>query len=85
MKLSPKFEGPLFCHFNHKSVTRFQDSSMLKSTLRFLNINEHDFNTHSFRIGAATSFILRGKSDDDIKQMGQWKSNAHMSYVRINY
>lgn len=84
-KLRPKFEGPLFCHFNHKSVTRVQDSSMLKSTLRFLNINEQDFNTHSFRIGAATSFILRGKSDDDIKQMGQWKSNAHMSYVRINY
>jgi hypothetical protein len=36
LKLRPKLEGPLFCHFNHKSVTRFQVSSMLKSTLRFL-------------------------------------------------
>ena len=57
LKLRLKLEGPLFCHFNHKSVTRFQVSSMLKSTLRFLNLNEQDFNTHSFRIGAATSFI----------------------------
>ena len=32
LKLRPKLEGPLFCHFNHKSVNRFQVSSMLKST-----------------------------------------------------
>ena len=42
LKLRLKLEGPLFCHFNHKSVTRFQVSSMLKSTL----MNRISIHTH---------------------------------------
>lgn len=85
MKIRPKIEGPLFCHLNHKSLTRYQISSMLKSTLRFLNINDQDYNTHSFRIGAATSFFMRGKTENEIKAMGRWKSDVYMKYVRIKY
>jgi hypothetical protein len=39
-------------------------------------LNPNDFNTHSFRICAATSFSVLGKSDDEIKKLGRWKSLA---------
>jgi hypothetical protein len=39
--------------------------------LRFLGYNENDYNTHSFRIGAATHAAKMGKSDDEIMTMGR--------------
>ena len=84
LKIRPKIEGPLFCHLNHKTLTRYQVSSVLKSTMKFLNFDERDYNTHSFRIGAATSFALLEKSDHEIKKMGRWNSCAYLKYIRIN-
>ena len=79
----PKVQGALFCHLNHKYLTRYQVVSVLKNTLTFLKLNPNDFNTHSFRIGAATSFSVLGKSDDEIKKLGRWKSSAFSNYIRI--
>jgi site-specific recombinase XerD len=69
-------QGALFCHLNHKYLTRYQVVSVLKNALKFLKLNPNDFNTHSFRIGAATSFSVMGKSNDEIKTLGRWKSSA---------
>jgi hypothetical protein len=55
----------------------------LKNALKFLKLNPNDFNTHSFRIGAATSFSVLGKFDDEIKKLGRWKSSAFSNYIRI--
>ena len=79
----PKVQGALFCHLNHKYLTRYQVVSVLKNALKFLKLNPNDFNTHSFRIGAATSFSVLGKSDDEIKKLGRWKSSAFSNYIRI--
>ena len=81
--IRPKIQGPVFCHLNHKSVTRFQVSSILKSALSFNGYNPDHYNTHSFRIGAATTAALMGKTDDEIKLMGRWKSNTFRRYIRI--
>jgi hypothetical protein len=78
----PKVQGALFCHLNHKYLTRYQ-VSVLKNALKFLKLNPNDFNTHSFRIGAATSFSVLGKSDDEIERLGRWKSSAFSNYIRI--
>jgi hypothetical protein len=53
-----KVQGALICHLNHKYLTRYQVVSVLKNALKFLKLNPNDFNTHSFRIGAATSFLF---------------------------
>ena len=73
----PKVQGYLFCHFNHKHLTCYQVVSDLENTLKFLKLNpflnpffKSNCNTHSFRIGAATSFSVLGKSDDEIKKLG---------------
>ena len=72
----PKVQGALFCHLNHKYLTRYQVVSVLKKRFKVSELNPNDFNTHSFRIGAATSFSVLGKSNDEIKKLGRWKSSA---------
>ena len=82
LALRPKMEGALFCHLNKKLVTRFQVTKVLKSALHFLGYQKDDFNTHSFRIGAATHAYNLGKSDEEIMMMGRWKSNSYKKYIR---
>ena len=84
LKARPIGKGPLFIHFNGKTLIRYQVSLMLKASLRYLNYDEREYNTHSFRIGAATSFAMIGKSDDDIKKMGRWKSDTYLNFIRMH-
>ena len=77
LTVRPSINGSFFCHFNHEKVTRYQETVILKSGLRFLGYNENDYNTHSFRIGAATHAAKMGKSDDEIMTMGRWKSDSY--------
>jgi len=84
LSLRPNIEGHLFCHLNHKTLTRFQFLTVLKKALVFLGLNPLDYNTHSFRIGAATSAAIAGTSDENIKCMGRWSSNSFMRYIRMD-
>ena len=84
ISVRPSINGSFFCHFNHEKVTRYQVTVILKSALRFLGYNENDYNTHSFRIGAATHAAKMGKSDDEIITMGWWKSDSYKRYIRID-
>jgi len=83
MAMRPNINGALFCHLNHLKVTRHQVSKILKSALRFLGYKEDEFNTHSFRIGAATNAAEQGLADDVIMRMGRWKSDSFRRYIRI--
>ena len=47
-------------------------------------MNVKEFNTHSFRIGAATSAFVNGKSEEEIKKLGRWTSKCFERYIRIN-
>jgi hypothetical protein len=83
--MRPKIKGPLFIHLNYIVVTRFHICSIIKSALRIAGYNPGQYNTHSFRIGAATTAIMLGKTDDQIKQMGRWKSNTFQTYIRLGF
>ena len=76
-------DGPHFCHINGKSLTRFQFQTVLNKGLKFLSLNTSRFNTHSFRIGAATSAFMSGKTENQIKTMGRWMSSSFQRYIRI--
>ena len=41
-----------------------------------------NFNSHSFRIGAATAAGVAGVPEATIKVLGRWKSGAYQQYIR---
>ena len=84
LKFRPNIDGQLFCHLNHKKLTRFQFLAILRSALKFIGLSSDDYNTHSFRIGAATTAAMLGKSDNEIKSMGRWKSDSFKRYIRMD-
>lgn len=80
----PEKSGPLFCHFSGAPLTRYQFSAMLNKTLDYAGIDSKHFKCHSFRIGGATALSMAGRSIEEIKSMGRWKSSAYKSYIRAN-
>ena len=64
--------------------TRVMFSTALRKAFQKLNMYPHHFNTHSFRIGAATSPKKAGISDSHLKVLGRRKSNAYLKYVRLS-
>ena len=72
---------PLFTFRDGSPLTRH---SCLKHLRRFLHKAGYlpqDFNTHSFRIGAAMSAAHSGLPAHQIKLLGRWKSKAYCRYI----
>lgn len=59
--------GPLYCHFSGKPVTRYQFSVVLNKALRGMGIDSSKIKTHSFRIGAASYHFERGTQRRKLK------------------
>ena len=78
----PSTKGPLFCHFSGKPVTRYQFCAVLNKVLNFMGIDASLIRSHSFRIGAASSQFEKGVSEQEIKNLGRWRSNAYKNYIR---
>lgn len=84
IKFRPLVEGPLFCHFDGRPLSKYQFSTLLKKSLAVLGLAEANFKSHSFRIGMATTLVMEGMSDENIKFLGRWKSNfTYLRYIRI--
>ena len=47
------------------------------------NLSHLHITSHSFRIGAASWAVAHGHSIEQVKQMGRWRSDAVLKYVRI--
>ena len=78
LKLRGIESGPLFSVPGGVPYLRSQFDATLRLAVRAC-ILQGKYLGHSFRIGAATT---RGMSDSQIWQMGHWKSNAFLSYIR---
>lgn len=76
-------ESPLFSFMDNTPVLRQYFTSQLQLALKFGNLNLSKFQTHSFRIGAATSAAATGYTEIQIQNMDQWKSNAFKKYINI--
>ena len=73
---------PLFCFSNGRPLTRFRLLKRLRRQLQRAGYHPHQFNTHSFRIGGATSAAEAGASQATIQQLGRWRSQAYRCYIR---
>ena len=74
--------GPLFL-LNGRSVARQEFVKTLKNLLTMAGIPADRFNSHSFRIGAATTCAENGASDAQIRELGRWQSDAFKKYIRM--
>ena len=74
--------GPLFVFADGLYLTWQWFASLVASALQHAGIDDKRYNTHSFRIGAATTAKEAGISDVHIKMLGRWKSSAYQLYVR---
>lgn len=80
----PNLRGPFLIHYDGSPVTSYQFNQVLKKVLEFSGMPANLYKSHSFRIGGATYLHLLGKSDEEIKAIGRWKSNAYKGYIRLN-
>ena len=76
-------DGPLFITEAGKPLSRAHFLAVLKSCFKTLRINGNEYNTHSFRVGAASWAAINGMSDSQIKEMGRWRSDAYKRYIRL--
>ena len=56
--------------------------TLLNGLLTELHIDTWKYNTHSFRIGAATTARQANILDPLIQLMGRWKGNAYLTYIK---
>ncbi len=73
---------PFFITQKKKPVSKDMVRYWLRSALNSLGIRQHQYCTHSFRIGRATDLRKRGWTTARIMQEGRWKSNAVRTYLR---
>ena len=73
---------PLFTWLNGTVVTSASFVKMLRQHLRLLHIDCKQFSRHSLRRGAAVSAKASGASDELIKLLGHWSSDAYKIYLR---
>lgn len=76
--------GPLFCTADMKPISRARFSNFLNSCLSLLKLPVKHYKAHSFRIGAATSALLSGRSESEIQILGRWSSTAFKKYLRLS-
>ena len=74
--------GPLFITKEDKGWTSAMFCTAFKSLLIELKLDKQCYNTHSFRIGVATSASLSNMSDTHIHLLGCWRSNTFQHYIR---
>ena len=76
------YTTPLFCFSNGRPLTRLRLLKRLHRQLKQAGYQPHWYNTHSFRIGGATSAAEAGVSQATIQQLGRWRSQAYRRYIR---
>lgn len=74
--------GPLFILEDGRMLTRQIFKSAVDSIMSELHLEVGSFNTHSFRIRAATSAIDAGIPAVQIQMLGRWRSEAYKRYVK---
>ena len=77
--------GPLFLTVDKKPLTCQRFHASLSSLLKEIGLPASDYNTHSFRIGAATTAKDTGISDTHIQMLGRWWNSAYQQYIRTPF
>ncbi len=80
----PPGRTPLFFFASGSPLTRHSCLKHMRYFLLKAGYPPKSFNTHSLRIGAATSASNAGISSQVIKLLGRWKSGVYRRYIRTH-
>ena len=83
LHLRPCHPQYFFSHMNGSPLTRSQFTGVLAKAIRCLGLPIQVYTSHSFRIGRASDLASKGLSNETIKQLGRWKSDAVERYIRL--
>ena len=75
--------GPVFSLPGGSPLLRSKFDKTLHLTVKTCGLQGR-YLGHSFRIGEATEAAAKGMSDSKIRQLGRWRSNAFLTYIRQN-
>ena len=75
-------KDPLFAFSDHTPLTRHSCLKHMRHLLHRAGYPSQLFNTHSFRIGAATHAAHLGMPSHYIKLLSRWNSTAYQKYTR---
>lgn len=81
-------DGPLFQTLDGLPISRRVFNTYLSRVIRTCGLEPSRYKGHSFRIGAASHAAQCGYSDNQIRLMGRWRSDAFKKYIRtpsLNY
>lgn len=79
----PGIGGYLLCHEDRSPLTRYQFCAVLKMAISQIGLNSAHYNSHSFRVGSATTAYGNSVTEDNLKAYGRWSSEAFRTYIRI--
>ena len=75
---------PAFCSHSEKPLTKKQFNLYLKQFLgSHLDTPSSYVSGHSFRSGIASLIAELGYSDQQIKDLGRWSSQAYLTYLKL--
>lgn len=74
--------SPLFSLSSGASLTSQFFRRICRRHFSKIGLNPALYNTHSFRIGAATAAAKAGLPTATIRDLGRWRSNACYAYIR---
>ena len=81
-RIRQNVQGPLFVDDQNRPIQRSHFVKILRSSLSICGYDTKVYQTHSFRIGGATLAASKGMSILNIQNLGRWKSNAFIKYIR---
>jgi site-specific recombinase XerD len=76
--------SPLFVMADGSYLTRERFQRLLKRCIELAGYSSAHYNTHSCRIGGATSLACAGQSAETIQMLGRWSSDCYTRYLRMD-
>ena len=73
---------PFFVFSDRSPVMASHFTTVLKKTIKSLNLNSKPYSSHCLRSGRTCDLLAMGVSIEKIKLLCRWKSNAVYAYLR---
>ena len=70
---------------NGSPLRRSQFTGVLAKAICHLSLPTQVYTSHSFRTGRASDLASKSLSNETIKKLGRWKSDAVERYIRLWY